>query len=335
MHEFDLQIQQEFGRGTVFQSATSDALARELPNFLDVNLNPVQQIVTMTVADTTGKGPLGPTGTVSPGAHLHQLWQYRLSWGRPRPTSRPSRSTSATSTPATTPWSAEIQNRSLKNLQFDVNYTWSHALDFDQNASTAGNTNNWYDPYSNARSNYGNSTWDTPNRLVAYALYKFPNAGNQRLDEALTNDWSLDTTFQMQNGLPYTAGVSGTTSSSSILADWNGNGSVTYVPQLGHNNYFFPRDIVVDARVQKQFAITERYKLTIFLQAYNVANHQNVTAVFTPAYKIAKSAANALSGVATYQSNFGQTELHKQQRIQLHAASTGTCGSVLLLTSTK
>ena len=306
VHEFDLQVQQQFGRGTVFAVSYLNALARELPNFLDVNLNPIQQMVAMTVSDSTGKGPLGPSGTVLQVPTFTSYGNTALL------------GPSATKFQAVTEMIsninssynalvAEIQNRSLKNLQFDINYTWSHALDFDQNASTAGNTNNWYDPYSNARSNYGNSTWDTPNRFVAYALYKFPNAGTNEWMKQAINDWSLDTTFQMQNGLPYSAGVSGTTSSSSILGDWNGNGSITYVPQLGHNNYFFPRDIVVDARVQKQFAFTERYRLTLFLQAYNVANHQNVTAVFTPAYKVAKSAANNFSGVATYQPNFGQT----------------------------
>jgi hypothetical protein len=123
----------------------------------------------------------------------------------------------------------------------------------------------------------------------------------------ITNDWGLDNTFQTQNGQPYTAGVSGTSSSSSVAADWNGNGAITYVPQLGHNNRFFTKDIVDDVRVQKEFAFSDRYRLKVFLQAYNIANHQNVTAVFTPAYKIAKSAANALSGTATYQTNFGQT----------------------------
>ena len=307
VHEVDLQIQQELGRGTVFAVSYLNALARELPNFLDVNLNPSQQMVTMTVVDSTGKGPLGPANTVlqvptftgygntallGPAAVNYQAVTEMIS----------------NINSSYNALVAEIQNRSLKSLQFDINYTWSHALDFDQNASTAGNTNNWYNPYSNARSNYGNSTWDTPNRFVAYGLYNFPNAAAQSAwVKEVANNWSLDSTLQMQNGLPYTAGVSGTTSSSSVLADWNGNGNVTYVPQLGHNNYFFPRDIVIDARVQKQFAFTERYKLTVFLQAYNVANHQNVTAVFTPAYKVAKSGANALSGTATYQANFGQT----------------------------
>ena len=69
---------------------------------------------------------------------------------------------------------AEIQNRSLKNLQFDCNYTWSHALDFNQNAHDDGPGKGWYDPYSNPRANYGNSAYNVPNRFVGYVLYKFP-----------------------------------------------------------------------------------------------------------------------------------------------------------------
>ncbi len=68
----------------------------------------------------------------------------------------------------------EILNRSLHSLQFDANYTWSHALDFTQNAAPTGATNEWYNPYGEYRVNYGNSSWDVPNRFVAYALYNFP-----------------------------------------------------------------------------------------------------------------------------------------------------------------
>ena len=38
---------------------------------------------------------------------------------------------------------AEVQNRSNKYMQFDANYTWSHALDYNQNQSTSPTTNNW------------------------------------------------------------------------------------------------------------------------------------------------------------------------------------------------
>ena len=302
MQEFDLQVQQQLGRGTVFEVAYLGGIGRNLPNFLNVNLDPttVQQ-VNITVVDTTGKGPLQANSVITVPTYTKYGNTALLG-------------PSATNFTAITEYlsninssynalSAEIQNRSLHSLQFDVNYTWSHALDFSQNASTAGNTNNWYDSYGNPRANYGNSSFDTPNRLVAYALYNFPNLESGIPLKYLTNDWSLDTTLQMQNGLPYSESVSGSNSSSAIAADWNGSGGVTFIPQLGHNNLFFPRDIVLDARVEKQFAITERYRLQVFLQAFNLANHQNVTTVNTPAYKL--SGPGALAGTATYQANFG------------------------------
>ena len=45
----------------------------------------------------------------------------------------------------------EVQNRSLKSVQFDVNYVWSHALDFNQNATTTNAANNQYAPGGNLR----------------------------------------------------------------------------------------------------------------------------------------------------------------------------------------
>ncbi len=40
IHEFDASVQQEVGRGTIFQLSYMGALSRELPNALNINLNP-------------------------------------------------------------------------------------------------------------------------------------------------------------------------------------------------------------------------------------------------------------------------------------------------------
>jgi hypothetical protein len=197
----------------------------------------------------------------------------------------------------------EVQNRSLKNLQFDVNYTWAHALDYYQNADTTGGSNNWYNPYTSARANYGNSTWDVKDRLVAYALYTLPNLETGSWVKYLTNGWKLDDTFQIQTGMPYSATTSGHTSYGIGSAGLNGNGGTyaNYIPQLGFNNYFQPRIMIDDARIEKDFVLKDRYNLQFFAQAFNLANHQNVSEVYTEAY--------ALSGTtATYQKTFGQTE---------------------------
>jgi outer membrane receptor protein involved in Fe transport len=303
VHEFDLQLQQRLGHGTVFQVAYLGALGRELPNFLDVNLNPAtKQNVNVTIADTTGKSPI-PNGTVIQVPTFTSYGNTALLG----PNAANFQSITELVSNVNSSYNAltvELQNRSLHNLQFDVNYTWSHSLDFSQNASTAGNVNNWIDPFSSPRSNYGNSTWDIPNRFVAYALYSFPNVSNGGAFKYVLNDWKLDDTFQMQTGLPYSATVSsGFNSSDAVAGYWNGNGSVNNVPQLGINNHFSPKTMVDDMRLEKQFLFQERYRLHVSLQGFNIFNHQNVSSINTSAFKMAST--GATTGTATYQAPFG------------------------------
>src|SRR6185312_11896026 len=64
IHEFDLQYQLSLGRGTVFQASYLGARGRELPNFLNLNLDPTTKSnVNITISDSTGAGPI-PSGTV-------------------------------------------------------------------------------------------------------------------------------------------------------------------------------------------------------------------------------------------------------------------------------
>jgi len=131
------------------------------------------------------------------------------------------------------------------------------------------------------------------NRFVAYGLYKLPNVQSDNWVKWLANDWSIDNSFQMQNGLPYTVGVSGFFSQG-VLSDWNGGSGSTMIPMIGVNTQHYPRHIVDDIRVQKTFAFGERYHLEFMANVFNLANHQNIDGLGTTAYK--------LSGdTATYQ----------------------------------
>jgi hypothetical protein len=305
VHEFDLILQQEVGRGTVFSASYLGALGRELPNFLDVNVNPTLTNETITIADPTGKGPLGPTGTA------FIVPTYTLAYGNTAllgPSAVNFTTITKILSNINSSYNAlviEVQNRSLHSLQFDVNYTWSHALDYSQNASTAGNTDNWYDPYSNPRANYGNSTWDIKDRLVGYALYNFPNYGRGTWMKYLANDWQLDNSFQIQSGMPYSANVTGT--GEGYSSGWNGSGGGELIPELGFNNYFQRKNIVDDIRLEKQFTFHDRYKLQVMAQAFNVANHQNVTEVYSEAYNLVGTTATYQGG-QTGTSAFGTTE---------------------------
>jgi outer membrane receptor protein involved in Fe transport len=306
VQEFDLNISRQWEHGTVAQLSYLGGLGRELPNFLNLNLNPASiQNVTITIADSTGAGPI-PNGTqyVVP---TYTAYGNTALFG-----------TAATSYSSITELASnvnssynamvfEVQNRSLKSVQFDANYTWSHSLDFAQQASTTTSTNNWYDPFSNARANYGNSSWNVPNRLVGYALWNLPNVHTQGFLKYITNDWSFDDSFQIQNGLPYTLATSSFNSYAAIGSGWNGSGASSFIPQIGIDNKRIRRKMIDDIRVQKEIPLSERYHLQLMANVFNISNHQNFDGINSTGYVMSSCGKTCpLVGTATYQSTYGQ-----------------------------
>jgi hypothetical protein len=276
----DLQIQQAVGRGTFLSISYLGGLGRRLPNFLNLNLNPASVTTkTITIAgDANGHGPLGANGTTYT-VPIYTNYGNTALFG-----------TGATSFSSITEFTsnvnsnynalvAEVVNHSLKSIDFDANYTWSHSLDFAQSANTQSTTQGWYDPFSHARYNYGDSQWNIPNRFVAFVLYRLPNLHGGSPLKWIVNDWSLDDSFQMQNGLPFTAGTSGSITGAAA-SGWNGAGGPSLIPQIGYDTFRYPRRIVDDARLQKS-VVFEGSKtiqsVDLILNAFNIANHQNIT----------------------------------------------------------
>jgi len=282
VHEFDLAVQQDLGHGSVFSIAYLGSMGRELPNYLNTNLNTAtRQNSTITVVDPSGKGPLAPGPyTVS------QYTSYI------NPTYQAITGLYSDINSSYNAFSAEIQNRSLKSVQFDFSYTWSHALDYLQNVNTGTANENWLDPNTtHPRENYGNSALNVPNRFVGYVLYTVPNyARNGSWVGYITNGWSVDNSFQMQSGLPYSAVLSSNTAKLTTNAlgfGWYGaTSAAANIPIAGLNNHENPRDIVDDARIQKGFNFTDRYNLQVFANIFNIANHENATSVTNVAYAI-------------------------------------------------
>jgi outer membrane receptor protein involved in Fe transport len=297
VQEYDLMLQQGIAKGTFVQLSYLGALGRRLPNFLDVNLNPTQTTVPITISDASGLGPLA-------NGEVYQVPQY-TAYGNTNLFGAAAADYTTISEMVSNINSnynggvVEVLNRTLKLVQFDASYTWSHALDFAQNALTQGSTNSWYDPYGNARVNYGNSSYNVPNRFVAYALVKLPNVHSDSwLSRILINDWSVDDSFQTQNGLPYTEGVASYTGSSSF-SDWNGASGTSVIPMIGPNTKKYPRKMVDDMRVQKEISLDHGRSVQFMANIFNLANHQNYDGyVTTTAYELGGS---LTAGTATYQ----------------------------------
>ena len=285
IHEFDFSVQREFGHGNYLTANYMGALGRELPNFLNVNLDPAamkQGVLTVSPSTTGGScGPLACGTQISTPFYTKTL-----------NTSHYGSITEVASNINSNYHAAvvEFQNRGNRYAQFDVNYTWSHALDYNQNQSTSPSTNNWWDPNGNARANYGNSAYNVPNRFVGWALLQYPGA-HHGWQQYLADGWHLNPVLQVQNGLPYSAGVSGTITGA-YSSGVTGSGSSGYLLQLGRNTVQQPTTIDVDVRLQKDVHLTERFNLELVAEAFNLANHLNVTSVNSTAYSIGSCAAS-------------------------------------------
>lgn len=300
VQEMDLQIQQGLGKGTVFSISYLGGLGRHLPNFLDVNLDPTTMTTaTVTIAgDPNGKGPLGVNGNKIQ-VPVYTKFGNTALLGASAPTFGAVSEMISNVNSSYNGLVGEVVNHSLKNLDFSASYTWSHALDFMQNANTQGTAMAWYDPYSSARVNYGNSQWNIPNRFVGYVLYKAPGVATANPLKWAVNGWSISDNFQMQNGIPFTAGINGSLSQGALTNGWNLAGGGSIVPQIGYNTYRYPRRIVDDVRVQKEIEFEHGVNLQLMLNAFNVANHQNITS-YQATYLYVMSGSALTGGTATY-----------------------------------
>jgi outer membrane receptor protein involved in Fe transport len=309
VHEIDLQLQRQLGKGNVFQLGYLGSLGRELPNFLDVNLAPPQDLTTITVGNPTvagfATGPLPVGSTYSVPTFGTCVASSTCAYPTGYINTNFTNITEVISN-VNSSYNAlilDVQNSSIHGLTFDANYTWSHALDFNQNASSTTSTNSWLNPYAAARQNYGRSQFNVANRFVGYMLYKFPKShfgGNMAAVKYLADGWSVNDTFQIQNGLPYSANLStsGTSYNSTqalFSGTWNGITGVTYIPAIGLNTLQVPRAIVDDMRLQKEFTFAERYNLQFNADLYNVANKQNFSTsdLSTSAYQYSATASGA------------------------------------------
>ncbi|HEY0565677.1 MAG TPA: hypothetical protein VGC88_08845, partial [Terriglobales bacterium] len=95
----------------------------------------------------------------------------------------------------------------------------------------------------------------------------------------------------------------------------NSNGDFRIL-ELGRNTFRYPRTENVDLRMSKKLAITERYRMELMGEAFNVFNHQNVTGVNTTAYFLG-------SNTLTYNPAFGSitnadsNSVYRERQIQL------------------
>jgi hypothetical protein len=350
IHQADLNVEQRIGWNTVLTVSWLASLGRELPNYLDTNI-PVPTSVSYTIVNngiTTAPLKDGTVFTTPfygfASSPIAGAVPAPVNQGRPNPLFS---SMTAVFSGVNTNYEAmvvKVDHRMAHNLQFQANYTWSHALDYGQNNTTFTTVNAVLDP-TNLRTDYGNSGQNVPNRLVVTAIATSPWHAKGWMSYLL-NDFEFSPSFAAQNGVPYSASISGATTNladsaypsgfaTGISNSYNGTsftfGSVR-APILHRNAFRQPPTYVMDARVSKRIVYRERYQLEFLAEAFNLFNHQNVTAVNTTVYSIGATrnlvtpslsvntlSASTANGVFGAPTNSNSNNIYTPRQLQLGA----------------
>jgi hypothetical protein len=190
-----------------------------------------------------------------------------------------------------------IEKRTSGGWSLLTHYTFSKFLDDVEAANEFGTTGSYMDAY-NRRLDKGPSGSDVPHRLVVEALYEFRGLKGSRIANALLGGWRVGVLETAESGPTFTVTTSANTTNAfpagalrpNVLRDpslpsgerstgrWFDTAAfVNPAPYTFGNS---PRSglrgapvITTDMTVEKSFAITERLRLDLRGEFYNMLNH--------------------------------------------------------------
>ena len=221
VHEIDMQLQQQLGKGTIVQASYLGVLGRQLPNYLDVNLAPAQdtEYISISGGPANGQRVAVPTfGDVHQRGHwlhvpdgIHQFELHQHHRGRQQCQLELQRVDGGDPEPLD-PWDTVrwqlhlvartgLQPERLLNHEYEqlAEPVWSGVTELWQLTIQRGQ------PFC---------------RVCAVPVSE--HGVLRDTGSISTNGWTVNDTFQVQNGLPYSAYRVRVNSTAALNSSWNG-----------------------------------------------------------------------------------------------------------------
>lgn len=302
IHQIDAIVEREIGRNTVVSASYLGSFGNSLPNFVDTNLNPPSSAASWSIVG----GPFDG-----------QVWRVPLFLGA-RPNPNFAQITEIRSDVFSKYNALVLQaNRRLTNgLQFQTSFTLSRAADNGQSSVTFTTNNLPFNAFDQANEN-GLSAFDRRRKFIASVVYNthFYKDGENKVGRALLNGWTIAPIFNAFSGARYTGNVSANSLSGSPGGGVNGSGGSTRFALAPRNFFKQPNIWYADLRISRRFGITEKTKVEVLAEGFNIFNRTLVTTVNSTLYN--------LSGTTlTFNAPFGSTTgadstLFRERQVQL------------------
>jgi hypothetical protein len=218
----------------------------------------------------------------------------------------------------------QLNKRMSHGLQGSVAYTWSHAIDMGNVG--AGNDALFYDfPRTYANGDYRNdkrsSALDQRHRLVLNSIWA-PTFTESRSFAAryLVNGWQISqiTTIASPQYATATLRVSGTPfTGAAFTTTANGYGGTNRVPFLPYNTLEIDNIFRTDARISRELPFTERVRMWLNFEAFNLFNNVYNTGVNTEAYSLTNGVISPTVGVGVGNASQGFPDGTNARRAQV------------------
>ncbi len=281
-HSFDVAVDQEFPGRIMLSLGYVGNRGMRLPRFIDANVLPATETKSYDIVDANGV----TTSTVT------------LPWYTQRVTYDTASMLAGYSDINSWYHSMVVTVKKPMSHSVDLlmNYTWSKAMDEGQVGGPSGTFNGTdvpLDPF-NFKAEYARSDLNMTNRFVGNLVWAPTVKTAWSPLTYAAEGWSLSGTFTAQTGFPLTAAMANYPASGLTTHTIAGDGGLTgasvswfnsptpgRVPQLPRNFFPGPGLRNVDARLARDFGITEGTKLQFYVEAFNLMNHTNILGVNT------------------------------------------------------
>lgn len=270
-------IEREIGHGVTARASFVMNLDRQLPNSVDINIAPSTAVRTFQLQG----GPVGgsgPVGVTDGQTFVVPFYNARLSalYG-------PVTDIVSNANGTYNALVVEGSHRSRTGLEFRASWTWAKAIDYGQSIGATPRTNGQFDPFTIGYDK-GLSTLNFPHKVTASAVWEPTLVTPRRLLRSAANGWQIDPLIQVVSGRPYSYEVFGGTRLPGGHTSINGSGGASYLPTVGRNTLRLPETVHADLRVARAFRLSERLRLRLSAEIFNLPNHVNYTSTITRAY---------------------------------------------------
>jgi hypothetical protein len=341
--QMDLSLAQTLGGGTVLTMTAMATNGHDLSQFVDTNIDPTA--VARVFYSVQAPGPGGDAGPLAHNARqvagFTNLVYAPARFYFLRTDPRYGAMTDIVSETNSSYRGAMVRvvRRMSRAITVNAGYTWSHAIDDNQNEASFAERNNLYDP-ADWKLEHGTSNYDVRQRIAGGIVLREPwrLRGGKGL---LLGGYSLAGAGDWRTGLPYTMRIAGAAPTPSCsYAAWlqaggaggggarclesvtqpngvitgvgvpvaglgpglNGSGGENLIPPIGRNTFRFPVSAGLDLRLAKRIQLSDRYSFDLMAESFNALNHRNVTRVQTAGYRLGNDSVHANMGTLTWQS---------------------------------